>query len=137
VRQPVVELFLKFPTLYGTRRIIAVFTRARSIQSIASPIFSLRSISIFSTSLRLGLPIGLKIVNALQELTGYHTSLFDEGANDLGVQEFEEESNCFPYHMQNKARIMLWDESVEAVTVKMIPFHILIMNENLQKKSIP
>jgi hypothetical protein len=56
-----------FPTFYGTRWFITVFTRAlqwflswaRSIQSIPPHPISLRSILILSTHLHLGLPSGL------------------------------------------------------------------------------
>jgi hypothetical protein len=62
----IVQLLKNFPTFYGTRRFITVFTRAlhwslywaRSIQSHPIPI-SLRSILILSTHLHLGLPSGL------------------------------------------------------------------------------
>jgi hypothetical protein len=64
---PVVQLLKNFPTFYGTRRFITVFTRAlhwslslaRSIQSIPPHPISVRSILILSTHLHLGLPGGL------------------------------------------------------------------------------
>jgi hypothetical protein len=64
---PIVQLLKNFPALYGTRRFVAVFTRAlhlslswaRSIQSIPSRPVSLRTILILPTHLRLGLPSGL------------------------------------------------------------------------------
>jgi hypothetical protein len=64
---PIVQPLKNFPAFYGTRRFIAVFTRAlhwslywaRSIQSIPSQPIYLRSILILSTHLRLGLPNGL------------------------------------------------------------------------------
>jgi hypothetical protein len=64
---PIVQPLKNFPTFYGTRRFITVFTRAlhwslswaRSIQSILSHPISLRTILILSTYLRLGLPCGL------------------------------------------------------------------------------
>jgi hypothetical protein len=57
----------KFPTFYGTRKFITLLTRAfhwslswtRSVQSIPSHPISVRSISILSTHLRLGLSSGL------------------------------------------------------------------------------
>jgi len=57
----------KFPTFYGTRRFITVFTTARHwslpwtrwIQSTTSHPITLRSILILSYNLRLGLPSGL------------------------------------------------------------------------------
>jgi hypothetical protein len=64
---PIVQLLKNFPTFYGIRKFITVFTRAlhwslswaRSIQSIPSHPISLRFILILSTHLRLGLIIGL------------------------------------------------------------------------------
>jgi hypothetical protein len=66
-KPPIVQLLKNFPVFYGSRRFITVFTRAlhwsrswaRSIQSVPSHPISLRSILIFSTHLRLGLPSGL------------------------------------------------------------------------------
>jgi hypothetical protein len=66
-KPPVVQLLKNFPTFYGARRFITVFTRAlhwslfsvRSIQSIPPHPISLRSILILFTHLRLGLPSGL------------------------------------------------------------------------------
>ena len=52
------QLVKKFPALYGTRRFITAFTRARSNQSIPPHSTSLRSILILSYHLRLGLPSG-------------------------------------------------------------------------------
>jgi hypothetical protein len=62
---PVAQLVKNFPTCYGTRSFITVFTRsrhwflswARSIQSIPPHCFSLRSVLILSSHLRL--PSGL------------------------------------------------------------------------------
>jgi hypothetical protein len=68
LEKPIYTQLLKyFPTFYGTRRFITMFTRAlhwslsgaRSIQSKPSHPISLRSILILSTHLRLGLPSGL------------------------------------------------------------------------------
>jgi hypothetical protein len=64
---PIVQPLKKLPAFYGTRRFIAVFTEAlhwslswaRLIQSTPSYPLSLRSISILSNHLRLGLPSGL------------------------------------------------------------------------------
>jgi hypothetical protein len=64
---PIVQLLKNFPAFYETRWFITVFTRAlhwslswaRSIQSIPSHPFSLRSILILCTHLRLNLPSGL------------------------------------------------------------------------------
>ena len=61
------QLVKKFPTFYGTRRIITTFTSARHLPlPWASPIHSMpprptswRSILILSSYLRLGLPSGL------------------------------------------------------------------------------
>jgi hypothetical protein len=66
-KPPIVQLLKNFPTFYGTRRFITVFTRAlhwslswaRSIESILSHSISLRSSLILSTYLRLGLHSGL------------------------------------------------------------------------------
>jgi hypothetical protein len=61
------QLVKKFPSFYGTRRFITVFTNAcrlslswaRSIQSMPSHPTSRRSVLRFSSHLRLGLPSGL------------------------------------------------------------------------------
>jgi hypothetical protein len=66
-KPPIVQPLKNFPTFYGTRRFITVFTRAlhwslswaRSTQSTPSHPIPLRSILILSTHLRLGLPRGL------------------------------------------------------------------------------
>jgi hypothetical protein len=66
-KPPVAQILKNFPTFYGTRSFITVFTRAlywslswaRSIQSIPPHPISLRSILILSSRLRLGLPSGL------------------------------------------------------------------------------
>jgi hypothetical protein len=60
----VVQLLKNFPAFYGTRKFVTVFTRAlhwslswtRSIQSTPSNLISQRSIFVFSTHLRNGLP---------------------------------------------------------------------------------
>jgi hypothetical protein len=75
-KPPVVQLLKDFPTFYGTRRFITVFTRAlrcllswaRSIQPIPPHPVSLRSILILFTHLRLGLPSGLFP-------SGFHTNI--------------------------------------------------------------
>jgi hypothetical protein len=64
-KPPLVQLFKKSPTLYGTRRFIIAFNRARhwslswarSIQSIPPHASSLRYILILTSYLLLGLPI--------------------------------------------------------------------------------
>jgi hypothetical protein len=66
-KPPIVQLPKNFPEFYGTRMFITVFIRAlnwslfwaRSIQSVTSNHICLRSILIWSTHLRLGLPSGL------------------------------------------------------------------------------
>jgi hypothetical protein len=63
-KPPVTQLLKNFPTFYGTRRFITVFTRAlhwylswaRSIQSVSPHPICLRSILILSTHLCLGIP---------------------------------------------------------------------------------
>jgi hypothetical protein len=63
---PVVQPLKNFPTFYGTRRFITVFTSAlnyslswvRSVQSIPNQSIFLRSILILPTHLRLSLPSG-------------------------------------------------------------------------------
>jgi hypothetical protein len=75
-KPPVVQLPKNFPAFYATRRFITVFARtlrqslawARSIQSIPPHPISLRSILIWSTPLRLGLPNGLFP-------SGFHTNI--------------------------------------------------------------
>jgi hypothetical protein len=81
---PIVQPLRNFSAFYGTRRFIAVFTRAlhwslfwaRSIQSIPSHPISLRYILILSTHLRLGLPSGLFLcgipTNILYAFLLYH-----------------------------------------------------------------
>jgi hypothetical protein len=64
---PILQLLKNYPAFYGTRRFIAVLTRAlqwslswaKWIESIPSHPITLRSILILSTHLRLGLPSGL------------------------------------------------------------------------------
>jgi hypothetical protein len=63
---PIVQPLKNFPAIYGTRKFISVITRAlhwslswaKSIQSIPSHPFYLKSILILSTHIRLGLPSG-------------------------------------------------------------------------------
>jgi hypothetical protein len=65
-KPPIAQLLKNFPTFYGTRKFITVFTRvlywylswARWIQSTPPHPISLRSIFILSSYLRLGLPSG-------------------------------------------------------------------------------
>jgi hypothetical protein len=66
-KPPIVKLLRNFPAFYAIRRFITVFTRvlhwslswASSIQFTPSHLTSLRSISLLSTHLLLGLPSGL------------------------------------------------------------------------------
>jgi hypothetical protein len=70
-KPPVTQLLKNFPTFYGIRRFITVFTGAlhwclswaRSKQSIPPHPISLRSVLILSTHLRLGIPTGGKVYN--------------------------------------------------------------------------
>jgi hypothetical protein len=81
--QLVIVYIRNFPAFYGTRRFITVSKRAfhwslfwaKSIQSIQSHPFSLRSILILSTHLRLGLPSGLFLFGFPTNILSYmHSS---------------------------------------------------------------
>jgi len=76
------HLVKKFPAFYGTRRFITVFLKACQMHLVHSfPNYSLRSILILSSHLRLGLrfrfsnqnTVGLQILTNLAPLNGVLT----------------------------------------------------------------